>query len=465
MPERLLFITGKLAEPSLLQVLQAMQPTEFTYEVHQLGISVAGLMTTDMVRRRLKNTFDADKILLPGRCRGDVGELSRHFGILVERGPDELKDLPAYFGKEGKHADLSCHDVSIFAEIVDAPRLSVGAIIERAERYRNDGADVIDLGCLPEMQFGHLEESVQALKDRGFRVSVDTLDPEFLVRAGKAGADYLLSLNEETLWVADAVDAVPVLIPREPHDSESLYRAMESLANNGKRFIADSVLDPIHFGFTQSIVRYQELKKRYPEAEVMMGIGNLTELTEADTNGIIALLMGMISELQIRHILITEVSRHCVSAVRESDLARRIMYRARADHALPKQIHGGLTAIHERQPFPYSADEIMLLAREIRDPSYRIHVSDVGIHLFNRDGIATDDDPFQLFPNLDVKQDVGHAFYLGVELARAQIAYQLGKRYVQDEELQWGCAVPPRQDSDDSYTQPGSTFHRPGGRK
>jgi len=225
------------------------------------------------------------------------------------------------------------------------------------------------------------------------------------------------------------------------------------------------VLDPIHFGFTSSIARYHELEERYPEAEIMMGIGNLTELTEADTTGIIALLMGIISELRIRHVLITEVSRHCVSAVRESDLARRIMYRAREDYTLPKQIHGGLTAIHERQPFPYNADEIKRLAKEIRDPSYRIQVSEAGIHLFNRDRFATADNPFELYPNLDVKQDVGHAFYLGVELARAQIAYQLGKRYVQDEELKWGCTVQPGQEGRDSYTQLGSTFHKPGRRE
>jgi hypothetical protein len=37
-----------------------------------------------------------------------------------------------------------------------------------------------------------------------------------------------------------------------------------------------------------------------------------------------------------------------------------------------------------------------------------------------------------------VEDDASHAFYLGVELARAQIAWQLKKRYSQDEELQWG---------------------------
>ena len=58
--------------------------------------------------------------------------------------------------------------------------------------------------------------------------------------------------------------------------------------------------------------------------------------------------------------------------------------------------------------------------------------------MFNRDGLLVDIDPFAFYPKLGVENDASHAFYLGVELARAQIAHQLGKRYVQDEELSWG---------------------------
>ena len=46
-----------------------------------------------------------------------------------------------------------------------------------------------------------------------------------------------------------------------------------------------------------------------------------------------------------------------------------------------------------------------------------------------------------LFGGLGVERDGAHAFYLGVELARAEIAWQLGKRYAQDEPLAWGTAV------------------------
>ncbi len=43
------------------------------------------------------------------------------------------------------------------------------------------------------------------------------------------------------------------------------------------------------------MVRYAELRRRYPNIPILMGIGNVTELTDADTTGINALLMGMIS--------------------------------------------------------------------------------------------------------------------------------------------------------------------------
>jgi len=454
--EQILFLTGRLAEKQLNRVLQQIAPETFEWQVRPLGLKVAALMTADMIKRRLTDTSGADRILVPGGCRGDMAALTRHFGIPVERGPSELMDLPRFFGKEGKRPDLSKHDVRIFAEIVDAPRLTPEAILERAANYVADGADVIDLGCLPETPFPHLGASVRALKAAGYRVSVDSMQPEELLTGGRSGADFLLSLHEETLWIADQVKATPVLIPASPGDLASLERAMAQLEERGLPYIADPILEPIHFGFTESIVRYHRLRATHPQAEIMMGVGNITELTEADTNGINAVLMGMISELGIGNLLTTQVSPHCRSAVREADLARRIMYWARRENSLPKQIDAGLTGLHEMQPFPYSLEQIEEMAGVIRDPNYRIQVSSDGIHLYNRDGLTTHDDPFDFFPELPVEDDGGHAFYLGVELARAQIARQLGKRYTQDQPLQWGCALPAIEEDLNEYQQPGS---------
>jgi dihydropteroate synthase-like protein len=458
--ENILFLTGSLAEKQLKRVLREMDAQSFRWRVHNLGIKVAALMTGEMIKRRLNDTGDADRILVPGRCRGDLDELSRHFGIPVERGPEELMDLPRFFGFEGKPPDLSRYDVRIFAEIVDAPNLDVEAILQRAASYAADGADVIDLGCLPDTPFPHLPESVQALKAAGYQVSVDSMRSEELLAGGEAGADFLLSLHEENLWIADKVASRPVLIPAKSGDLDSLKRAMTRLDEVGRGYIADPILDPIHFGFTESIVRYQRLRRDYPHTEIMMGVGNITELTEADTTGINAVLMGIISELHVTNILTTQVSPHCRTAVREADAARRIMYWARQEKSLPKQVDSRLTGLHEIKPYPYNFEQISELAADIRDPNFRIQVSHDGIHLYNRDGLITHQDPFDFYPRLGVEEDGGHAFYLGVELARAQIAHQLGKRYVQDQALCWGAALAEVEQDMKQQQAPGTTLKK-----
>ena len=443
MADKLLFLTGKLALPGLQKVLDDMAPLPFDYQLHQIGVSVAALMTDKMIGRRLKPEHYAGykEIIVPGRCRGDLIALSEQLGISVVRGPEEMKDLPLYFGRERKQPDLSQYDVNIFAEIVDAPERDIAGILDRAEYYRDAGADVIDIGCLPQEKFPHMEEAVAALHEAGFKVSVDSLELDDLRRAGKAGADYLLSLTENTFHLAEESDAIPILVPAEPGSLASLERAMEAMDKINKPWIADPILDPIHFGLTNSIVRYHQLRASYPEADIMMGVGNLTELTDADTAGVNALLFGIISELGVNNVLATEVSPHARRAIKEADVSRRMMYAAKRESSLPRDLTSDLLVTHERRPFPDSAQDIATLASNIKDPNYRIKVAEQGIYMFNRDGLMQAKDPFDFYPQLDLKDDTGHAFYLRAELAKAQIAWQLGKRYTQDEELLWGCAT------------------------
>jgi len=461
MSEHILFLTGKLAEKQLRNILEKMQPN-FTYTVHQLGLKVASLMTTDMVARRLLDTFGADRIIVPGRCRGSLEALSQTLGLPIDRGPEELKDLPQYFGKAAQKPDLSRYSLKIFAEIVDAPNVSVEEVVKRAHYYKKNGADVIDIGCLPSTDFPHMEAIIQTLKQEGFMVSIDSLEAEDLLRGAKAGADYMLSLHEGTLWIADEVDAIPIIIPEKHEDLASLDRAIKQMQAKKRAFIVDPILDPLHFGFTQSIVRYHEVRKNHPDIEMMMGVGNITELTHADTAGMNALLLGICSELDINNILATEVSKHACRAIKEADLARRILFAAKEYDTLPKHIDSGLMALHETSPFPYSLDEIKELAGQISDPSYRIQTSAEGVHIFNRDGLHSPTDPFELFPKLHVDTDGGHAFYLGVELARAEISWQLGKRFTQDQTLNWGCATDYAEETVDlhSFKPAGTTLQK-----
>ena len=145
----------------------------------------------------------------------------------------------------------------------------------------------------------------------------------------------MLSIDETTLHLADEFDATPVVIPAKHGDLESLLRAMDALDARGHPYVADPILDPIHLGFTESLLRYAELRRRRPDAEILMGTGNLTELTDADSTGVTAALMGIVSELRIGNVLVVQVSPHCRRAVQEHDAARRLMFAAREDGTMP----------------------------------------------------------------------------------------------------------------------------------
>lgn len=461
--ERILFLTGHLAEPRLTRTLKNLGATEFQWQVLDIGVKVAALMTEAIIRRRLPRPVPADRIIVPGRCRADLDKLSEEFGVPIIAGPDEISDLPAFLGRGGIAPDLSKTDIRIFAEIVEASQLSVEAIVVKARTLKAGGADVIDLGCLPDTPFAHLEDSVRALKQSGFQVSVDSADAEELTRGNRAGADFLLSLTVETLPIADEGHAVPVLVPSTPGDLESLLQAIDAMTARGRAFLADPVLDPIHFGFTASLLRYAELRRQRPNTEILMGTGNLTELTDADSGGVTAMLLGICSELGIRNILAVQVSPHTRRTIEEHDAARRLMYAARQDQSLPKGYGNMLLGLHDKKPFPVSTEDIAALATEVRDKNFRIEAAADGIHIYNSEGHHTGKDALALFAKLGVESDGAHAFYLGTELMKAETAFNLGKRYAQDEPLDWGVATDRPEEDRTRLAKAGHTLRAKGG--
>lgn len=445
MAEHLLFLTGHLARSRLERILSDLKDVSFTYEIVDIGVKVAALMSEEIIARRLKPPVVADRIILPGRYRGDLDRLSARFGIPFLRGPDEVADLPVFLGRVGKPIDLSRHNMRIFAEIVDASALSLETLVQRALKLAAAGADVIDLGCLPDTPFPHLADAIRHLKARGLSVSVDSANVEELETGAAAGADYLLSLTEQTIDLAVKYDVTPILIPSVAGDLDSLGRAIVAAQKANISFIADPVLDPIHFGFAASLGRFMEARRRWPDIPMMMGTGNLTELTDADSSGVTALLSGICSELSIDNVLVVNVSPHTVRIVEEHDRARRIMFAAKQDQALPRGYDASLLQVHDRKPYPNSAQDIAVLAGDVRDANFRIMTAPDGIHIFNVKGHMIARDAFELFPKLDVESDGAHAFYLGAELTKAETAWKLGKRYTQDEPLAWGAAFPDEQ--------------------
>ena len=232
----------------------------------------------------------------------------------------------------------------MFAEINHVPRLDRDEIFELAEYYRDAGADVIDLGL--SLGRNWLDEGprvIAELRDAGFALSIDTLDPDEILMADEAGVDYVLSLNGSNRHLAERLRATPVLIPDTPEDLDSLDATIAHLERLGKPYLVDPIIEPIGSGFAASLGRYLEVRRRHPDAEMFMGIGNLTELTEADTTGVTALLIGFCQELGIRNVLTTEVIDWARGAVREAVLAGAAhALRASSAGTPPKHIDGRL---------------------------------------------------------------------------------------------------------------------------
>jgi dihydropteroate synthase-like protein len=435
--ERYLFVTGKLAAPALRATLERAK-LPFAYDVAVMKITVAALMTADWIARRLEVPAGVTRIMIPGLCQGDPAALTERFGVPAEKGPADLKRLPAFFGQADARSRYGARDIRVFAEINNVPYLDREQIVAAAEYYRAAGADVIDLGLsLDRTWLDDGPEVIRDLKARGFTLSIDTLDPEQILMADAAGVDYVLSLNSHNRQLASELRATPIVIPDTPDDLDSLDATIAHLQELGKPFLADPIIEPIGTGFAASLGRYLEVRRRHPEAELFMGIGNLTELTEADTTGVNAVLIGFCQEVGIRSVLTTEVIDWARGAVRETVLAAQLMHYAQHEGTVPKHVDGRLLTIKDEDVRPYTEAELRELHASITDPNIRIFTDANWIYAFNHERFVKGTDINQIFDELGVDEHT-HAFYLGKELMKASIARGLGKNYRQESPLDWG---------------------------
>jgi dihydropteroate synthase-like protein len=443
-PTRVLFVTGRLAEPALRRVLSDMAPP-FVCEVAVMKITVAALMTTAWIARHLEVPAGIDLILIPGLCEGDADVVGQQTGIAVRKGPKDLRELPRYFGKSSAALEYGSFDIEILAEINNAPRMTLEEIRRDAAYYRAGGADIIDIGCTPGVRFERLGDVVSALRADGLRVSVDTFDRDEIRAAVGAGAELVLSVNSSNIDVADdlaGTGARVVAIPDFGAGLDTLEPTLDRLQAKNIPYLIDPILEPIGIGFMASLERYGEARRRWPSAEMLMGIGNLTELTAADSTGVNALLIAVCQELGIRAVLTTEVIPWAHGAVREVDVARRLMHYAVTHRTIPKDVDDRLVTVKDPDVLTYSDTELRTLQASITDPNFRIFADRDAITVFNHELFVRGTDIQAIFDQLHIDEPT-HAFYIGKELARASLAVTLGKTYRQEGALSWGYLTPP----------------------
>ena len=436
------FVTGRLAEHSLRKVLAEMAPNVgFDFSIEVLGITVAALMTTDWVAKRIHIPAQAERVVLPGYCSGDLEPVQRLTPAPVERGPKDLRELPQWFGQH-RADDYGRYDIEILAEINHAPRMTADDILRQAADLAAQGADVIDLGCNPGETWSGIGDVVRMLRSEGYRVSIDSLNPAEIALAARAGAELVLSVNSSNREEAADWDCEVVAVPDVPATLDGLDETIDCLAAAGVPLRIDPVIEPIGFGFARSLGRYLAIRDRYPDAEMMMGVGNLTELTDVDSAGVNALLLGFCQEVGIRSILTTQVINWARTSVRECELARRLAYYAVTHHSLPKHVEPRLVMLRDPQLLSFGADELARLAGSLKDENFRIFAEGGRLHILAAGLHLQGDDPFELFDQLQTsgrgRLDLGHAFYLGYEMAKAVTALTLGKQYRQDQALDLG---------------------------
>ena len=443
-PRRVLFVTGTLAEPALRRVLAEMAPP-FEVEVAVLRITVAALMTTPWIARHLEVPPGTDLVLIPGLCEGEVSVLAARFNVAVEKGPKDLREIPRYFGQKPVALEYGGYSIEILAEINNAPKLAPEAVRSAAEYFRASGADLIDLGCTPGVPFPGLADTVQELRGAGMRVSIDSFDPEEIRRAVEAGAELVLSVNRSNLEVARELGGTGVrvvVIPDFGEGLETLDRSVDTLDRWNVRYLIDPVIEPIGFGFMASLERYAEVHRRYPTSAQLMGVGNITELTSADSAGVNALLLAICEEVGVRAVLTTEVINWARGSVREIDIARRLMHYAVTHRTVPKSVDDRLLTVKDPTLLEYSEAELRELHAAVRDPNFRIFTDRDTITVFNNEIFVRGTDIQAIFSQLAVDEPT-HAFYLGRELHKAKLAIALGKSYRQEGSLNWGYLTPP----------------------
>ncbi|MDI6888911.1 MAG: dihydropteroate synthase-like protein [Methanocellales archaeon] len=479
---RILVTTGRRAYDSVKKAVGNKA------DVLLLDVDVAALITPSLLRA-VSNISSYDLVLVPGLASGDFASLERGLGVKIRLGPKHACDLdwvlqhsdeiefshtvPACqllsSKKRGEALERICQlegratpqftikDVKIggnsrmkvTGEIVDATRLHESELQRVAERYLQDGADIIDLGIPLDATPAEVRRTVEATSSLGVPISIDTLDSNLILAGVEAGADMVLSLNSSSIksvgWAVASQDIAAVVIPDD--DFESLWKNIEMAQEIGiKKIVADPILAPIGHGFIDSLTSYHKFRQ-VSNLPLFFGVGNITELMDADSIGINATLAGIAMELYASILFTPQYSDKAKGSIKELKTATQMMLLAKDRGTAPKDLGLDLLIIKEKRR---REDEIKVEnpieatphTERARDPKgcFRIAIHDEKIVAkHEKEGITiTGTNAKAIF---DTIQDLGlvslteHAAYLGRELMKAELALRFGRSYIQDDEF------------------------------
>jgi dihydropteroate synthase-like protein len=490
----ILVATGRLAENGVRASVQDEA------EMLVLDIEVASFITPSLLLRSMPDK-KYDLILIPGLASGDFSGLEKELNTKIRLGPKHAVDLGFVLSfskdvvfsskipacelllekrrenaldriKELEEKATSSFFVKgiklggnarmkVVAEIVDAGHLTEEELRDKVIYFEQIGADIIDLGMSMDTEPHFVNNAVDIAKSATeLPLCIDTLDPGLINAALEAGVDIVLSLNSENInEVKENIiqnSAVAVIIPDCVEDIDSLFKNIDAARNLGiSNIIADPVLEPAGHGSVESINRYYEFRKRDSMTPLFFGAGNVTELMDADSIGINALLAGIAMELGASLLFTPEYSDKAYGSVSELKTASMMMMLARDRGSVPKDIGIDLLVAKEKRRREFAKmPEAPVISKAIErwhiDPagSFKIDITKEKIHnglclpgkivaaTRNKSIIgATAKEVLDTIIGLGMVSCLDHAAYLGRELMRAELALKFNRSYSQDDEF------------------------------
>ena len=363
----------------------------------------------------------------------------------------------------------------VLSEIANAPFLSKEALINKCQYFVDSGADMIDIGMAAGEDFSDkVPELIETLRpivgDRP--LSIDTLNTKEIKVAAEHGIDFVLSLDlgnqSEIADILKEKNIPAVLLPTNfsegftPKSPKERVDAMNRLIEDvdGLPYVADLILDPVNSpSIVDSIIACHEFHKINP-APMFFGVGNVTELMDADSGGVNVLLAGIGMELGVSILFTPEESGKTRGSVYELATASKMMFLAKNRQSIPKDLGINMVAfkdkhkrndviVNELGDVPETRLKIPLKFVRDKAGSFKISI-DYGTTVEASKIIATHfkkNEPdlvivghtakeiYEEIITKDLVTRMEHAAYLGSELQKAEIAMITGKEYVQDFEL------------------------------
>ena len=513
---KVLLITGSLAKET---VKRYAKESRLESDVLVSNMAIAAFLTPQNIAETLKKAKlrNIDLILVPGLVRGDTSLIFQATGIPAFKGPRYAADLPTVLESlneitlstivpaddllreklqqkafeeiartEEEKGNLlrkpgnilvknlavgKDFPMRVMAEIVDAALKPNEEIQRLSKLYVKSGADIIDIGMVVgESRPFEAKRIVSAAKATvNVPVSIDSLDPEEIKAGVSSGADLVLSGDAGNLesiapFLSDvAVVAIPTNQKEGyfPKKAKERVKFLEEIVNRAKtlgvtKIFADLILDPSNI--LESFVAYRQYAERNPNVPLFVGISNVTELIDADSIGVNALLAKLASEVTANLLLATEQSDKTKGTIKEESTAAKMMFLSSKRNSVPKDLGIDLLMLKDKRnrEEPYNkeleekthlflADQTETSGEGDEKGSFRIIVDRekeciVALHFtltnFEKPDMVVKgksaESVYRKIVELNLVSKLDHAAYLGSELSKAEIALRSGKEFIQD---------------------------------